>query len=41
VDPDQEDSENFISIAQDERNDTIPVSQQELIKKNQQKFKDF
>jgi len=31
----------LISIAQDERNDTIPYNQQRLIEKHQNKFKDF
>jgi hypothetical protein len=31
----------MVSIAEDERNDSIPANQQKLIEKNQNKFKDF
>ena len=37
----QQTEEILISIAQDERNDTIPENQKKLIEKHQNKFKDF
>lgn len=37
----QQENQLLISIYQDERNDTIPYNQQQLIEKNKNAFKDF